>query len=82
MKKDCRPTLNEHGEDVILPESIQLALGGKDNIKTCQKHHEGGVHIIVKNKDLIDEERLKQEGAEMLFKLSEELVYLSAFLPS
>lgn len=68
-------------EKTPLSDRVSAALGGKGNIEHAEKAKDGGVHVKLKDRALIDEKKLREAGVEMMFKIDNGLVYLSPFIP-
>lgn len=64
-----------------LSEAIKKALGGENNIASGERSADGGVHIRLKDRALMDEKKLREAGVEMMFKVDNGLIYLSPFIP-
>ena len=61
--------------------AVKEALGGERNIESGEHAPDGGVHIRLKDKALMDEKKLRKAGIEMMFKIDNGLIYLSPFIP-
>ena len=64
-----------------LSEAVKQALGGENNIESGEHTSDGGVHIRLKDRALMDEKKLREAGVEMMFKVDNGLIYLSPFIP-
>ena len=68
-------------QKVSLSDSVAAALGGSDNVEKSERLQDGGLHVKVKDHALIDEKKLREAGVELMFKIDNELIYLSPFIP-
>lgn len=68
-------------QETPLSEKVSAALGGSGNIEHAEKARDGGVHVKLKDRALIDEKKLREAGVELMFKIDNGLVYLSPFIP-
>ena len=88
LKTDMEEYLRTHSQDIPVAEETMLfsddvkkALGGEHNIENCEHAADGGMHVKVKDHSLIDEKKLRKAGVELMFKIDNELIYLSPFIP-
>ncbi|MBR4126767.1 MAG: PTS transporter subunit EIIC [Alphaproteobacteria bacterium] len=89
LKTDMEEYLRTHSRDIPVPsekkfslsEAVEKALGGEHNIESGEHAADGGVHIRLKDKALMDERKLREAGVEMMFKVDNGLIYLSPFIP-
>lgn len=78
---DETPASRPARENTSLSAKVSDALGGAGNIEHAEKAGDGGVHIKLKDRALIDEKKLREAGVELMFKIDNGLVYLSPFIP-
>lgn len=88
LKTDMEEYLRTHSNDISVAEKtldfsqeIKKALGGDHNIESGEHTADGGLHVKVKDSSLIDEKKLREIGVELMFKIDNELIYLSPFIP-
>ena len=88
LKTDMEEYLRTHSHDIpvaekvlSLSDAVKEALGGERNIESGEHATDGGVHIRLKDRALMDEKKLRKAGIEMMFKIDNGLIYLSPFIP-
>ena len=89
LKTDMEEYLHTASRDIpaatqrkfSLSEAVKRALGGENNIESGEHAADGGVHIRLKDRALMDEKKLREAGVEMMFKVDNGLIYLSPFIP-
>ena len=88
LKTDMEEYLRTHPHNISVAEKtlnfsedVKNALGGEHNIESGEHAADGGLHIKVKDSSLIDEKKLREIGVELMFKIDNELIYLSPFIP-
>lgn len=88
LKTDMEEYLRTHSHDIpvaekvlSLSDAVKEALGGERNIESGEHAPDGGVHIRLKDRALMDEKKLRKAGIEMMFKIDNGLIYLSPFIP-
>ena len=75
------PNIVSTAQKVSLSDSVTAALGGAGNVENSERLQDGGLHVKVKDHALIDEKKLREAGIELMFKIDNELIYLSPFIP-
>lgn len=63
------------------PVRLAEALGGADNIEQTAKTADGGVHVRLKDPLAVDEQKVREAGIGMMYRLENDLIYLSPFVP-
>ena len=61
----------------VLSVDVRAALGGDDNIVSVESEADGGVGVRLTDPSLIDEEKLRESGVALMFKINGERAYLS-----